>query len=308
MATLKACDCLIVGDRSDLHVAEVTAALEKRDRCPLVVDAPSLRAGGFALNDRVLCSEDGSVELDRASGWLRRYAPTFWGAGTVTGTLEAVTSRAFLGLVGSISRVGATRWLTSIDAMLRAEDRLWQLELVSSTGSRVPRTVVSSDGEHAAAILGRSFVVKPLVGGYYNTGDGPRAVFAGEVTSGELPGLDFGAAPFVAQERLHAHEHLRVVTVEDHAWVAGLTAEGRPLDWRQQDRAHFEWSELDRPEVAERALRVAADAGIGYPSQDWIIDDEGPAFLDLNPGGQWLFLPEPIASEITATIAEFLAE
>jgi hypothetical protein len=50
---------------------------------------------------------------------------------------------------------------------------------------------------------------------------------------------------------------------------------------------------------------LSAALGVGYSSQDWIEDVDGAHyFLDLNPGGQWLFLP--FADEVTAAIADWL--
>jgi hypothetical protein len=47
---------------------------------------------------------------------------------------------------------------------------------------------------------------------------------------------------------------------------------------------------------------------VGYSSQDWIVTATGVShFIDLNPAGQWLFLPNPGAREITDAIAEWLS-
>ena len=101
----------------------------------------------YRLDGGVLCLGERTVGLDTSTrGWLRRYAPTLWGAGTLTGSLDSVRRRAFLALVGAISRVGETEWLTPLEAMLRAEDRMLQLQIASELGISVPRTVVTSDG------------------------------------------------------------------------------------------------------------------------------------------------------------------
>ena len=116
-----------------------------------------------------------------------------------------------------------------------------------------------------------------------------------------LPG-----APFLIQERLAARRHLRVVTVGERAWSFALDADGLPLDWRQEPQAHFSWCPARLPEVEGSALTLARAMDAGYSSQDWIETGDGWFFLDLNPGGQWLFLPEPHSSEITTAISSFL--
>jgi predicted ATP-grasp superfamily ATP-dependent carboligase len=45
---------------------------------------------------------------------------------------------------------------------------------------------------------------------------------------------------------------------------------------------------------------------LGYSSQDWLICEDGCYVVDINPAGQWLFLPEPIASSVAEAIARWV--
>jgi hypothetical protein len=38
----------------------------------------------------------------------------------------------------------------------------------------------------------------------------------------------------------------------------------------------------------------------------WDSDTRGAVFIDLNPAGQWLFLPEPVSGAVARAIAEHL--
>jgi hypothetical protein len=300
---------LIVGDRADGHVQAVLEVLARSGSTePLVIDAPSLQKDGFSLTlDRVgHAGLEANFARPDETGWLRRYAPTAWGQGSVIGDLDAVTKRAFMALVGTISRLGQRQWLTPLDRMLAAEDRLVQLEAARHLNLEVPATIVTSDPLEAQETLGQNFVVKPLSGGYYWRGGKPQAVYTSLLTPAELSLVDFGAAPFVAQEALRVITHYRAVTVRDAVWVAELGAEGRPLDWRQQEAAHFSWVVGENNDVGVSALRLAELMQIGYSSQDWVFDGERYVFLDLNPGGQWMFLPEAISRSVTQAIASFL--
>ena len=302
---------LIVGDKSDIHVVAVAEVIKRHsDACVAIFDGPALQEQGFSLTLDTFRHSGNSVALDSpiGTGWLRRYGPSGWGTGTIAGSIEAITKRAFLSLVGSVTRIGRRRWLTSLDAMLTSEDRLVQLEAARFLGIRIPKTLVSSDPIELVDSFGPQFVVKPLSGGFFWTTDGPRAVFTTLLDSEMAQQLDFGSAPFVSQELLVPHHHLRVVTVGARAWICQLDAEDRPLDWRQQEEAHSSWEDVRDDEVCEQAVRLALHLGIGYSSQDWIRDNEGYAFLDLNPGGQWLFLPEPVGASISEAIAGFLME
>jgi hypothetical protein len=54
------------------------------------------------------------------------------------------------------------------------------------------------------------------------------------------------------------------------------------------------------------AVTLVSTLRAGFTSQDWTVDDAGPAFLDLNPGGQWLFLPDEVSAPATAALAAWL--
>jgi hypothetical protein len=167
----------------------------------------------------------------------------------------------------------------------------------------------SRERERIPSTLGERFVAKPLGPGQFEDPDGqPQVVFAKDLTRGarELDAL--GGAPFLLQELVEAEQHLRIVTVADRAWVCALEARNLPLDWRREDRAHdaFEPS-AGRADVAAAAVELARKIGVRYTSQDWLVTGGDTYFLDLNPGGQWLFLPEPISSEVSAAIAGWLA-
>jgi glutathione synthase/RimK-type ligase-like ATP-grasp enzyme len=207
-----------------------------------------------------------------------------------------------------VSRWGERSWLTKLDEILRAEDRILQLQVATSLGVNVPKWVIASDANCAIEQLGEVFIVKPISLGHYWTDDGPMAVYTSEVNSSMVHEFDFGGAPFVAQEKIDVDYHYRIVTVQDKAWVAILSAEGRPLDWQQQVEAHREWESHSDGECESEALLIAKTLGIGYSSQDWLVSGEKRIFIDLNPGGQWLFLPKEISDAVSYEIAHFLAE
>jgi hypothetical protein len=108
------------------------------------------------------------------------------------------------------------------------------------------------------------------------------------------------------QSRLTAERHLRAVTVKDQCWVCELAAGDLPVDWRRDEAAHDAFVAADERGVERDALRLAGAFGVGYSSQDWIVSDGVAHFIDLNPAGQWLFLPEPVASGTTSAIAQWL--
>jgi hypothetical protein len=290
------------------------AALTARGIPAVQLDVSLLERVPYALTrpGLALTSEDGEVLVPAGGdvrGWLRRLAPPKWRHEVAASTHEGAIRAAWVALLVGITRSCAITWLSNIERLFVAENKIVQQTAAAALGIQIPASAVVSDREQIPAELGERFVAKPLGPGQFDDAEGQsQVVFATELTR-KAPELDaLHGAPFLLQKLLEAERHLRVVTVVDRFWVCVLEARDLPLDWRREDRAHdaFEPSQAFM-ELGARALELARELGVGFSSQDWIVAGGEAYFLDLNPGGQWLFLPEPVASEVTAAIAEWLA-
>ncbi len=309
----RSAQAVVIGSLPDPHVAAVLATASAAP--VMTVDAGSISGRSFYLHNGIfeLGEEGGQDEPllirpgEPVFGWIRRLAPPDWLRGLMVDSHDAAVRTAWLSLVLAVLRTCQVRWLTELDALVAAENKLIQHATAARLGICVPESIVCSDAAAARLALGDEIVLKPIGVGHYYEDDVPFVVYttAVDMEGPELKAL--ATAPFLAQRRLHARRHLRVVTVCDRIWTAGLEAEGVPLDWRQEAAAHRSFLPTTIPSDVELGAReLAAELHLGYSSQDWIVCDDGCYVVDVNPGGQWLFLPDPIAIDISKAIAEWL--
>ena len=298
---------LLVGSRIDPHIAAVAEILGSR---VFVADIETLQLGGFQFSPRTmrLSNDDSAIALESGvSGWIRRLSPLDWEVGTQIGSLDAATKSSWLALLASALRNPSVRWLSSLDSINAAENKLTQYTLADLNGLQVPQTVVTNDTKLVEQ-LPYTMIAKTLGPGHYkNDSNSWLTVFTDsfdQTSSEHLQLLD--GPPFILQEHIVARTHLRVVTVLDQAWTFSLDATNLPIDWREDERAHDDWLWCRDPQLELDALKIAEVHGLGYSSQDWIESDSGRYFVDLNPSGQWLFLPERKSSEVTEAIAAWL--
>lgn len=301
---------LIVGSRDDPHVSAVLHALSGRRTTPVVVDAETLRTGrSHVTADRVIIEgvEGATAVMAASRGWLRRSSPPSWERGVMLGSEDAAIQASWLALLNAIGAVAHVSWLTDPAVAALAENKMRQYATASRIGIRTPRTIVASDRDAVIDYLGGEFVVKPLGPAQFDTPEGTRVLLSETVTGSSVDPSTWAAAPVIAQEKLVARRHLRVVTVAQRAWVGALdVAPDLPLDWRRDPRAHegFRTAE-DGDAIGALGLQLCHEMGVGFSSQDWLVSQDGRAyFLDLNPGGQWLFLP--FASDIAEAVATWL--
>lgn len=234
-------------------------------------------------------------------------APPHWRRGVELGSQPAAIRSAWTALVTAVAGRTEIAWLTPLERLLLRENKMLQIAVANRLGIITPTTAVVSDPALIPAELGNQLVVKPL--GAANYTDPERAeqvVWANPVDRDSVVLNQLAGAPFILQTHLEAERHLRVVTVGRSVWTCELMAEGLPIDWRREETAHESFVAASEPAVEDDAMRLAAALGIGYSSQDWIMTGGVGNFVDLNPAGQWMFLPDEVASAVTDAIALWL--
>jgi hypothetical protein len=299
---------LIIGDIADEHVEAVVRQVRRRGTSATIVDTATLEVGEYRVVDSWAEVAGDVIDFRQPRrGWIRRLAPPHWRRRTRGASHEAAVRSAWSSLLVGFAGDAGVHWLTTIERLFFMENKLLQSRIAERLGILVPRTAVVPHRGLIPEEIGEEVVVKPLgVGHFTGDDDVERVVFARPLAR-DAPELDhLGPAPFLLQQRLVAERHLRVVTVDERVWACELPADGLPLDWRKDEDAHHRFVPTtdERVESAARALAEAAQ--LGYSSQDWIVQDGDPYFVDLNPAGQWLFLPDPVASEVSAAIAAWL--
>lgn len=217
---------------------------------------------------------------------------------------------SWLSLISAMMRDDFALWLTELDASVRADNKLIVQRAARQARVRMPWTIVTNEPQRIPAASDEVVVVKPLGPGHYLDDEGAHNVFATAVQMSALTAVALGSAPFLVQELVPAARHRRVVTVLDRVWGGVLAADGLPLDWRSQPAAHHAFEVDDVPQrVIAGATSVARRLGLGYSSQDWIETPLGEhVLLDVNPAGQWLFLPDGVARPVTQAIADWLSD
>ncbi len=303
---------VVIGNVGDPHAAAVLDRIPS-DFWPLLIDAEKLPTCQYCLQDGLLAVREANgrevkvASGDAARGWIRRLAPPDWHRGLVVESHDGAVKTAWLTLLASVLRLCGVHWLSSVEDLVIAENKLVQYAAALRVGVQVPPTVVTNNHESARATLGGEIILKPLGPGHFYEGEEPYVVFA---TVAKLDGPELrslSAAPFIAQRRLVPRSHFRVITVDRDVWAAELSAANRPPDWRADHSAHRSFKTVTpRLDVASGALAIAKELRLGYTSQDWILADDGPYLLDVNPAGQWLFLPPYVSKTVTAALASWL--
>ncbi len=241
-------------------------------------------------------------------GWVRRLTPPDWLDNVHGESAEAAAKASWLTVLGALLRVGSVRWLSKIDHIAAAENKLVMEAAAKKLELQTPRTIVTNDKTMAQDLLGSRVLAKPLGPGHYVSQDRAFNVFARVLDLNHVSPATIAAVPFLLQESLAAQAHYRVVTVRDQVWGGVLAAGDLPVDWRQSPAAHAGFDATVLPsELVVGATSLANELNLGYSSQDWVRTANGYFVLDVNPSGQWMFLPGTLSQKIAQAIAGWIS-
>lgn len=312
MTAFAPCERVVVGSLDDPHVDQVVRRLPARST--VVVDAETLPDVLVHIDDERTVAKDltgtpvSIGSMDGVHGWIRRLSPPSWDHGAVIGSIRAAELAAQLASLSLILRDPTIEWLTPVDTQLSSENKMLQARAARAAQIPSPIAIIGGSPKYLESRLGPQAVVKPLGPGNYEEAGTQHVVYTQVVATQSLSKLDTLNPTFLSQKLIHADMHLRIVTVGDRIWGAALPASGLPLDWRASELAHSSFAPHDlTADEIDGAQRIAQQLGVRYSAQDWLYTVDGETtFIDLNPGGQWLFLPAEIAEQITVEIAKWL--
>jgi hypothetical protein len=308
----------IITVHEDVHALAVMRELIRRGYtdCKIIavdkirsIHRLALRIGIGGVTAKI-ATEDGSAirASDLRVLWLRR--PTadqldlFENEPRTTADLINNECRgAIAGLLGT----GVEgRWISTIEATVRASDKLVQLNAAHSCGFRIPETLVSQSQSEVAEFFHRfngKVIVKPIVGV-----QGPILLTRFMGNPLELDEASFEVCPGLYQEFISGTRHIRLNCFGNRSFAASIDTED--LDWRPNLNVPIHaWRVSD--DLHCRVRRVLDHLGL----EMGIIDiKEAPSgeliWLEVNPQGQLLFLEsltnEPLASHFADFLLSFL--
>ena len=220
-------------------------------------------------------------------------------------------TRAFLD--GTLAALPTQRWLSSPQAIWRAEQKPYQLAAAARLGFTLPRTILTNDQGAAREFARESrLVAKAVSSGYIAGPDGNQAIFTSALDPTDLKDLDgLALAPVTFQENVQKSSDIRVTVVGDEVFAAEILSQGREsskVDWRPTDDPYLEHKAHNLPATIGRlCLRLVAHLGLMFGAIDFALKPDGSyVFFEINPNGEWLWLEDQLGLPISDRIAAWL--
>jgi glutathione synthase/RimK-type ligase-like ATP-grasp enzyme len=206
-------------------------------------------------------------------------------------------------------------WINDPRDEASAQLKPLQLQMAQSVGLRIPRTVITTDPGEARqfidALAGDTIYKHMSSATLYDESGRTTSPYTVKLTAEHINSLDHVAVtPCCFQENIIKAFELRVVVVGRFCQGARINSQEDPVgetDWRLA--ARLPWSPYEVPKHVQDQLFALLDAlGLVFGAVDMIVTPDGQyVFLEVNPRGQWAFLPDDVTDAIRDAIAGLLA-
>ena len=262
-------------------------------------------------------TESQSFNLAEVSSiWYRR----FYAGGRLPvelgETREVCVHESRRTLYGTIAASPAFQ-LDPLICVRKADHKELQLQRAHHFGLTIPRTLFSNDeqavkeffqseNEQMVAKMQSSFAL-------YREGE-ELVVFTTKITADQIHELDrLRYCPMIFQEFLPKKLDIRATVVGQRVFAAAIDSQKAPateVDWRRDGAGTLDdWFAYSLPPETERALvALVDDFGLNYAAADFVLtQDDRLVFLEINAGGEWLWLCSHHGLPIDLALAELLS-
>jgi glutathione synthase/RimK-type ligase-like ATP-grasp enzyme len=314
---------LFLSGPDDPAASAVTKELQRRGVAVVCFDSSSFPIGAKLTarsDDGVwrarICGEGIDLALDEVRCvWLCHPASFRFHPGMTSAERDFANREAEMALGGLLRGLDCL-WVNHPEKVVAAEYKPLQLTVAAEVGLKVPRSLVTNDPDSVAEFFdecqGR-VVYKPLSGGDLVGEDAmPLLVYTSVVERDHLRLTGaLSAAPCLFQEHLTKQAELRCTVIGDEVFPVQIESQHAPestVDWRR-GYAHLRYRVYQLPrETREQCLRLTRQLGLVYAALDFVITPENElVFLEINPGGQWLWLESETGLPMTEAMADLLS-
>lgn len=309
---------LAVSHPDDPHAARVLELLRRAGHDALLFDLTDLPEATISFDygnngtPKLEYRRNGTtVDLSQArSAWWRRPQAPKLHAVSGDPDVLAFVHNEWQEAINGLWQLLDARWMNPPAVDEVASRKALQLRVAHEVGLRTPRTLMTSDPDAA-----RRFIAEEGVGrAIFKTFSCTHAVWRETrlVRAEELDLLDqVRLSPVIFQEYIRGDADLRVTIVNDRIFPAAIDSRGTDyeVDFRMSlGQAKTEACELPR-QIEERLFALMDRLGLVYGAIDLRRTPEGEhVFLEVNTGGEFLFIEDRTGQPIAQAVADWLAK
>jgi hypothetical protein len=251
---------------------------------------------------------EASLGADLRSVWYR--SPVFLrNAFSNQSLAEQLKRSQWSAFLRSMMIFDEARWMNHPADTYRAETKPYQLLVASRCGFAVPKTLVGNDVNETRKHFPFKVAVKSIDTVYLRENEDALFAYTSIVDGDDLSDENFHQVPSIAQEFISPKTDLRVTVVGTSVFAYKILVNGKaaPGDWRLHKREELLYEPYPlSDDVKDRCVNLCMELRLPFGAID-LIESEGKiVFIEINPTGEWAWLPDA-ANTAGAAIAAWLS-
>jgi glutathione synthase/RimK-type ligase-like ATP-grasp enzyme len=204
-------------------------------------------------------------------------------------------------------------WLSDIEAIKKAEHKIYQLKIAKELDLNIPKTIISNDPKKVEEFYYNcddGMIIKPLFIGFIDD-EKPKTIYTSEVTLEDLEEKNsIKYAPSIFQEKINKKFDIRVTIIGKKVFAAEIHTNNKEkiIDWRKLEIDQLNHFEHELPKDLENKLiSLVKKLGLEFGAIDLAVNEEGEyVFFEINPNGQWAWLEEVMEWPLSKEIVDLL--
>lgn len=311
---------LIISTEVDIATDEVEQELKKRN-----VPVVRFNSEQFPFEASLSFSVDNGSHAQLTlngyrnfrSIWYRRIRPPSCPAQMDKGHFAFSEKESRFALLGGILALSSEiPILNNPSAVWAAEHKLYQLAVAKQLGLRIPESITGNVPSEAMSFFEKhkpNVIAKPVRTGYLEDANGPKAIYTSRVENSHMSQINrLAVSPVTFQNLINKQSDIRVTIIGQKVYCAEIlsqTDQDASIDWRRTSNPELPHKHHKLPEaLQQQLLQFMQRLNLEYGAIDLVLDDAGTYyFLEVNPGGQWLWLDRILDLGITQCIADWLS-
>lgn len=203
-------------------------------------------------------------------------------------------------------------WISDIDAIRRAENKIYQQLLAKEIGFSIPDGIITNHPDSFLSFLkGRKegCIIKPIYSGQIGWPEMQDVVFTSKLES-EPQSQQIELCPSYIQERIDKQYDVRVTVVGAEIFAVRIDSQSNQetmIDWRVGENI-LPHQAVKLPDTIQAQCReLLRRLNLQFGAIDFVETTEGEyIFLEINPNGQWAWIETQTGLPISDTIAKQL--
>jgi hypothetical protein len=293
---------VVLAGRSSRDPEFITVArILRRASIPFVrIDAEDIAGTPCAVDPAAGAVTWKGVTFVPTVTWIRHFSMRA-GSTQQHGAAALLRSDSWEALVSQLSAVSRTT------IGCGAPGQIQQLRDAAGLGIRIPRTIVTSDPKAVSGLLRTDHVVVKVLDLHYiehKPGElswfHPRVMPASRVH--DYLGARFDDIPVVVQEYVRHDSELRLYLVGGHAFAFRVKKNSPSDIWVDPDGVSVAPA-VPCPAALRASRQLAEKWNLSYGAYDFLLDENGPVFLEANAHGDWRWYERKASSDSVSTLA-----